>query len=285
VDHRQQQSRWRPTRRLWWAGSIIGVVALLFLLIRLGYAYQWTGFGQYKVNGEVQPFTTLWDLLNLLIVPLVLGVGGAVGGYLFTRAENRSAQIVEEQRAQDTTLQAYLDQMGSLLLDHSLLESEMLEEVRDFARIQTLTALNRLEDPDRKRTVLQFLYEAGLIYKPMRESDLPVIILSGADLRGSNLEGAWLSGTSLEEVNLRGSNLKKAQLDSADLLAANLSKADLSEADLTSTILADADLSGAIGITNEELAQRADSLKGATMPNGQKYEDWLKDREKRQQDQ
>jgi hypothetical protein len=26
------------------------------------------------------------------------------------------------------------------------------------------------------------------------------------------------------------------------------------------------------------------SLEGATMPNGQKYEDWLKDREKRQQD-
>jgi hypothetical protein len=31
-------------------------------------------------------------------------------------------------------------------------------------------------------------------------------------------------------------------------------------------------------------AAGAKPLYGATMPNGQKYEDWLKDREKRQQD-
>jgi hypothetical protein len=37
-------------------------------------------------------------------------------------------------------------------------------------------------------------------------------------------------------------------------------------------------------MTHEELEQRAKSLKGATMPNGQKYEDWLKDTKKRQQD-
>jgi hypothetical protein len=33
------------------------------------------------------------------------------------------------------------------------------------------------------------------------------------------------------------------------------------------------------GITEEQLEQQADTLEGATMPNGQKYEDWLKDRE------
>ena len=35
---------------------------------------------------------------------------------------------------------------------------------------------------------------------------------------------------------------------------------------------------------SEKQLDSADSLKGATMPNGQKYEDWLKDRDKRQQD-
>jgi hypothetical protein len=30
-------------------------------------------------------------------------------------------------------------------------------------------------------------------------------------------------------------------------------------------------------IANEELEQQAKSLQGATMPSGQKYEDWLKD--------
>jgi hypothetical protein len=47
------------------------------------------------------------------------------------------------------------------------------------------------------------------------------------------------------------------------------------------TRLAGADLSGA-DLTNarvtEEQLREAESLAGATMPNGQKYEDWLKDK-------
>ena len=46
---------------------------------------------------------------------------------------------------------------------------------------------------------------------------------------------------------------------------------DLSEANLSG-----ANLEGALGIANEELRQQAIPLEGATMPNGQKYEDWLK---------
>jgi hypothetical protein len=48
--------------------------------------------------------------------------------------------------------------------------------------------------------------------------------------------------------------------------------ADLQEADLQ-----DASLLGA-KVTDEQLAAPL-SLQGATMPNGQKYEDWLKDKE------
>jgi hypothetical protein len=32
----------------------------------------------------------------------------------------------------------------------------------------------------------------------------------------------------------------------------------------------------ATGITNEQLEQQGSTLEGATMPNGQKYEDWIK---------
>jgi uncharacterized protein YjbI with pentapeptide repeats len=56
------------------------------------------------------------------------------------------------------------------------------------------------------------------------------------------------------------------------LMSANLSGADLSQANLRG-----ADLSSAEGVTNEELEQQASSLERATMLNGQKYEDWLKD--------
>jgi hypothetical protein len=53
---------------------------------------------------------------------------------------------------------------------------------------------------------------------------------------------------------------------------------------LSRAYLHNTDLSRADGTTNEEVEQQALSLEGATMPNGQKYEEWLKDREKRQQD-
>jgi uncharacterized protein YjbI with pentapeptide repeats len=54
------------------------------------------------------------------------------------------------------------------------------------------------------------------------------------------------------------------------------------DADFGDAILTDADLSGAdltdATITEEQLAQCA-SLEGATMPNRQRYEEWLKDKE------
>jgi hypothetical protein len=55
--------------------------------------------------------------------------------------------------------------------------------------------------------------------------------------------------------------MEEALLDSANLSSANLREANLNDAS---------------GITNEELEQQASSLEGATMPNGQKYEEWLK---------
>jgi hypothetical protein len=136
-----------------------------------------------------------------------------------------------EQRAQDEALQAYLDQMGGLLLEKDLRESEGGSEVRTLARARTLTVLGRL-DPSRKEAVMQFLVEAKLVQR--------------------------VAGTGQR----------------ADLGQANLSDADLSWADLR-----EADLDGARGVTNRELEQQASLLSRTTMPNGQKYEDWLKSKD------
>ena len=52
--------------------------------------------------------------------------------------------------------------------------------------------------------------------------------------------------------------------------------ADLSGAFLNETDLSFADLRDAKGITEEQLEEQAKTLENATMPDGQKYEDWLK---------
>jgi uncharacterized protein YjbI with pentapeptide repeats len=207
-----------------------------------------------------------------LAIPVVL----AAAGLWFTaqqdaRQQNiedrraQQAQKIEDQRAaaerelavrraQDEALQAYLSQMGSLLLDKNLRESEEDSEVRTLARARTLTVLSRL-DPSRKSAVMEFLVEAELVQSV--EGRGPIIRLGGADLSEANLSYADLSGADLTE----------ADLPHASLSAANLRGAEVSQADLSY-----ADLLYAQNWTDGQLGEAY--LEGATMPNGQKYEVW-----------
>jgi uncharacterized protein YjbI with pentapeptide repeats len=108
--------------------------------------------------------------------------------------------------------------------------------------------------------------------------------LKGATLVEAVLHKAWLGVADLTNADLSKANLTSANLNEADLTGANLADADLTGADLTGADLRDANLRNAEGLTGEELEQQVASLKGAIMPNGQKYEDWLKDRESREED-
>jgi uncharacterized protein YjbI with pentapeptide repeats len=223
-------------------------------------------------------------------------------------------------RRQDEALQAYLDQMSQLLTDRGLRsKTHWLDEARVTARAQSLAVLRRL-DGERKKSVLQFLYEAQLINRSengpliglsgadLTSTDLRYITLCNAALNGAHLENADLSEAKLNGVDLGGADLSGADMSNAKLKGANLANADLqrkeerrlnganlSGADLTEANLSGADLSGANltnayelikegskredtrRVTNEQLeAQQPKSLASATMPDGQKYEDWLK---------
>jgi uncharacterized protein YjbI with pentapeptide repeats len=202
----------------------------------------WTGFGEKK----------LWDwlqLLSALAIPIVI----AVAGFWFTaQQEQRQQQIekqraenehrLEDQRAQDAALQAYLDQMNNLLLEHNLRNSKEDSGVRTLARARTLTVLGRL-DPSRKTAVMEFLVEAELVGGI--EGRGPIISLNGADLSGADLSGADLSDADLRDADLRGANLRDADLGGADLSDAILNFAYLNRADLSGAKLRDAILSGA----------------------------------------
>jgi uncharacterized protein YjbI with pentapeptide repeats len=198
--------------------------------------------------------------------------------------EERRAEAereLAEQRAQDEALQAYLTQMSTLLLEKDLRESKEDSEVRILARARTLTALKRL-DSERNSDILQFLGEAQLISRTdpvisFNHSNLRGADLSNADLSETNLFGADMGdGAILSNADLIDANLGEADLSNAYLFQADLSDADLSGADLSNARLYRADLRGAEVITNEGLDQQAYSLEGATMPNGQRYEDWRK---------
>src|SRR5215208_7114123 len=172
---------------------------------------------------------TVRDWLQLLIVPLAL----VVIGFLFSvqqdarqqKIENQRAKAERElavQRAQDEALQAYLDQMGGLLLERDLRASEEDSEVRTLARARTLTVLGRL-DPSRKTAVMQFLAEAKLLQKV--EGKGAIITFSGADLSCNRSVIAFGFGASQRCSDLSDANLFSADLSRADLRNANLSQA------------------------------------------------------------
>lgn len=334
---------------------VIGIaVANIF-----GYVSRWEWVG--VVDHKTGAIKTLWDWMDLLLVPFVL----AVGAYLFNKSEKAyEGKIAEEQREnervlaakqaeaelelskdrqQQIALESYFDKMTDLLLDKRLRTSEEDDEVRTIARIRTLTVLRGL-DGNRRGQVLQFLYEADLIIgqnpiidlslADLREVDLPYanlenVNLSKANLRKANLHSAKLMGANfywadLDEANLSWADLRNANLESglrqADLGVAKLDGARLYNANLGGANLINASLIGAdlryanlkyvnegLGDFEKENILRANlaladlshcdlthakldefqlmgakALKGAIMPNGIKFEEWLKKYKERQ---
>lgn len=181
---------------------------------------------------------TLWDFVELLIIPAVLGIVA----WLFNRAARKRDREIESDRQRQAVLTTYFDQMADLLLKHDLGNSKSSSkkggEVRSIARARTLSALRNL-DGRRKGQVLLFLYESGLIDKK------PAIDLKLADLQGAELVGASLEGAHLSNANLRRAHLSYAKLEGANLVKANLAGAHLSHAKLQGAELYGASLRGA----------------------------------------
>lgn len=201
---------------------------------------------------EVQPSKTVWDWLQLLIVPVMLA---AIAFYFSasqaSRDHSREDRRIREDRRlalaarQDATLQSYFTQMSELMLDRRLLESQAESGVREVARTVTLATVRRL-DGRRRGEVVRFLVEADLLTVRPGESRPPVD-LGGADLRGAELAGTFFPPGS----SLRGVDLRRARLDGARLQKTNLSRADLRNASLRKAVLEgvsllESDLRGAV---------------------------------------
>ena len=243
---------------------ILLIPALLGFFLHIGYTawYGWTGFGDYTspVHDEQTEFQrgkTLWDWLQLLIIPIMLAAGTLwftqhqneisiqlsnaqhVQDQLLANQQHESDQQIAKDQQQYMLLEGYLDHMSDLLLTDKLRQSKPMDEVRQLATARTLAALPSL-DPRRKGILIRFLYAAGLINR-----NDPIISLNLADLSQIKLEGAQLSNGNLSGANLSNADLSGANLSNSDLSNADFSSATLINAQLNNTLLRDAILSQA----------------------------------------
>jgi hypothetical protein len=253
IDGKELPSTRRISNRALWNIGIGLLLVALAIFVYLGYGWDWTGFQGNKLFHWLQ-----------ILVSASIPVAVAIGTYALNRGAKRRdddaeqarkereeraqqeqrerEQAIETERAEEASLQSYLDYISRLLTDpdRPLRRTHMGDNLSVVARAQTLTVLGRLEDGDRKSSVLQFLHEAGLI-----DRTYPVVDLRGAILRGANLQGANLQGADLQYANLQYANLQHADLRRAYLLEACLEDANLRQANLLGASLQVANLRGA----------------------------------------
>jgi hypothetical protein len=235
------------------------------LLIVFGYLYKWDWVGVGEVvrpkeaSQERWREKTLWDWMQLLVVPIAVALATFALNRTATkrdeaaeRAQKERDQAIAEQRDQAVALDAYLDSMRELILDRNLRKVGGDRDVLTVARALTLTVLTRLnteynkgdvgtaewtEGSSVKRSVLEFLYESGLIYKEQVIVDLFHADLSYTNFNAINMVGANLSYAQMIFVDLRRANLNNAYLRGTYMLFANLSAANLSNAFLSHATL------------------------------------------------
>ena len=207
---------------IWWrtnknrfvvAGISTGIIVILVFLLTVG-LMNGTGFGAYSTvtitstaHGvtkliNYQGGKTLWDWLQLLIVPLAL----ALIAFLFNRTTTHAEQAIAAQRytqdqeiaaqrytqdqqiavdkQREDLLQTYLDRMSALLLEKEL-GSSPTDAVKNVARVRTITILFQL-DARRIGYVFAFLREAGL----MSNTSESIVSLKDADLSNINFNQA-----------------------------------------------------------------------------------------------
>jgi hypothetical protein len=118
---------------------------------------------------ELQPGKTLWDWLQLLLIPIVL----AFVAYAFNSYQASTSQQIEDKSQQEQVVDSYLNQMSTILLKYNIHDSKPGDPIRALAQAYTLTALDRV-DSGHKNIIILFLYRADLLkyhYYKHQETD------------------------------------------------------------------------------------------------------------------
>jgi hypothetical protein len=247
----------------WLRSTLFAAVAAVIVFLVLGALYQIEGSGLMAfgdpATAQFERAKTLWDWMDLLIVPVMLAAGAIWFNHQARQRDEANKQI----RYKEDMLQKYFDDMIALLVQHGQNAPQLPGSV---ASLRTLVVLRRL-DHDRIQEVLEFLRQIGWLTGDnavLKGAKLIQIDLSGADLHFADLtqavlQGANLSGVDLTAAELSGVGFGLADLTEANLNGATLIDADFSRADLRGAVLELADLSQA--------SLREADLRGANLTN------------------
>lgn len=194
---------------------------------------------------------------------------------------NLSGAFLGRINLQDAQLN-YANFSGASLVDANLARANL--DLANFTEADLRDAdfsLATLNEADFTGAVLDgsVLSGAVLANAILTKTQAERVALAGANLAGANLQECNLSHANLEKANLSGANLGWAVLNRANLEKADLSEATLSGANLEDARLNGANLSGAFlygAQVSLKVLSTARSLANATMPDGTKYEEWVR---------
>ncbi len=160
--------------RSWWQNirkpldaviiTLLVILLVLIVIIVVGYLFNWDWTGlspytspPYPKDSYFQRGKTLWDWLQLLIIPAVLAVGGYLFNYTTSKNEQQSTQLRDQterdialDNQREAALQADIDKMSELMLAQNLRNSSADEEGQNIAQVRTLIDLRGV--PIRSRT-------------------------------------------------------------------------------------------------------------------------------------
>lgn len=192
---------------------------------------EWTGFGKRKLwktdtTWEWQPSKTLWDWLQLLIVPAIL----VMIAFAYSTAQASREHRRADRAAQDAAVLAYLAQAGDLILTHKLASDKPAAEL---AGALTFATVHRV-DGARKAEIVRYLFREKLITFDRVTHVNPILDLAEVDLHRVDLAHTNLPGDAV----LRAANLRGARFDGADLTDTDFSNADLTGASFRGASLA-----------------------------------------------
>jgi uncharacterized protein YjbI with pentapeptide repeats len=248
-------------------GCIAAAVAFAVLAYRRD--WRWTGLpGDDSVAGSPRPAKTLWDWLQLLIVPLVLAFAAfalstAQSGRERRQEDRREAeqrrlearraareQAAADDRAREETLHTYLQQMSELITQHGIravTHGSPNADTATLARTLTLVTLRRL-DGRRKGLVVQYLLEAKLITRTWvwrstkrglerGANPAPTVSLAGADLREAVMPSSLFAfidaGGPRGAWRTNAAVFDETDLERADFRGASVEGVSFDYADLT----------------------------------------------------